>query len=307
MKFLAITLLAVCLIQGHNAQFSGLRNLVSGATSAVNTAHNAASGVASAAHNAAQTAANNINVAANNARSTLSSAAQGVLNAAPTLSTEELTSTLSGLSANQLIDTVKGAAEEVKTRAEATTAAITDTVSNIEKQAETAVLSATAGWNVDVKAIVAKAKELGVDVKECAVDKVAELGSTAVTGAVKCVTDKVTEAVTLATNIGKLVPRSVNLATDGISGYRTCAKQTNTLVKRGCQATKLVPVAVKSAILVKDAVQYATQATTLVSTIQTALPACVGTVTAKKAVEAAALSLKIGNCVKAKIQAAKSS
>lgn len=318
MKLLAITLLAVCLIQviksnctetgfswascsnvalifrpqGNSAQLSGLRNL---ARNAVSTAQDAvSSGVSGAVSNAANAAAN--------VRNRLSGSAQALLDSASAdLSVDSLTDAAKNLSPSELIETIQGATAEVEARVGSIQSQLENAVSSVTKQAEDALNSTVSSWNGPVGAIAQKALAAGIDVKDCAVDGVANLAKESVTSAVECVTDKVKEAVTLTKNVAALPVRAATLTKDGITGYNACRSKSSTIMKRSCQAIKLVPVAVKSAVLVKDAVKYTTQAATLVSTIQTQLTSCAAGVAAKSGAKAATTGAKIVSCVTGKM------
>ena len=263
---------------------------------------NAASGAVNAASNAvrnAESAAANALNTASNIRNSLSGGAQSLLDSATNdVSLDSLTENAQNLSPKDLLETIEGATLEIEARVEGAQQLLDSTVHSISDRAEEALLSATSSWNCPVKKVVDKAIAAGIDVQECAVDGVLNLAKDSTTSAVKCVTDKVKEAVTLGKNIANVPVRAAKLAKDGVTGYNSCR---NSYMKRVCQGTKLVPVAVKSALLVKDTISYATQATTLVTTIQSQLTACATGVAAKSAAQAAATGGKIVKCVSGKL------
>lgn len=310
MRLLAIFLLAVCLIQGNNAQFSGLLKLVGDvASGARNAAANVASGAVNAATNVASGAVNSATGVitgaldgAANIRSRLSGGAQSLLDSASAdVSIDSLTDAANLLSLQDLLQTAEGAAAEVRTIADGVQKQIEGAVNSMTEHAKASMEGAISGWNNPVKAMVEKAKEVGVDIRDCHADTVAKMSETAVGSAVKCVTDKVTEAVTLGKNIAGLPVRAGVLAKEGGSAYNKCRKTSNTFFKRACQVRYMTPVAVKSALLVKDTLKYASQATTLVTTIKSQLTFCAAKVTASAGIEAVKTAGSIVGCVRGKL------
>ncbi|XP_034237658.1 uncharacterized protein LOC117643071 [Thrips palmi] len=311
MKFLAITLLAVCLIQGNNAQFGSLRNLVSGA---VNTAQNAVSSTRSAVSNAVSNVASAASDrasgvlsgaldTASSIRNSLPGGAQALIDSATAdISVDSLTAAANNLAPNDLLQTINGAADEVKTIASGVQSQIEETINSVNQLAEEAVSKATSNrWTAPVKAILEKAVEAGVDVKDCTAASVAESGDSAVAKSITCVADKVTEIATLGKNIANVPIRATTLAKDGAVGYNTCRSSTSTLGKRTCQIRNIAPVAVKSALLVKDTISYATQATRLVATLRVDLTGCAAKAVAGNPIQSAKAAAQIVSCVRSKL------
>lgn len=318
MKVLAITLLAVCLLQGHNAQpqFSGLRNLVSNAAStvsgaannAVSAATNAAKTAASTAQSAAQNAVSDAQSVVSNAQSALSglsSNAQSVISTATSgaINLESIKSSLSKLSPEELLETITGSETLVNNAVDKVKSNIENAVGSVSDLAKARVQDATSSWNSDVAKVVNKAASAGIDVSECAVNSVADLGAEVVQDTTGCVTKKISEAAKLLNNIIKVPKRAADVTTAGVAAYRKCSAKSGAM-KALCHATDTLPAAYNAVVLVKDTVSYTTQSVTFVSTLQQQVSACAAKVTATNALKAVTLSKNVVSCVQTQLTAA---
>ncbi|KAK3908367.1 Serine--tRNA ligase [Frankliniella fusca] len=314
MKFLAIALLAVCLIQGHSAQpqFAALRNLASSvtgtATNAVSAATNAAKNAASTAQSAAANAASTAQNALSNARSTLSdlsSNAENVINGVTSgsVNLDSIRDSLKNLSPEELLETISGAEELAKQAVENVQGTLDATVNSAADLAKAKVAEATSSWNSDVAALVNKAASAGIDVSKCAVNSVTDLGAEVVENGVGCVTKKVSEAAKLLNNIIKVPKRAAENTVAGVAAYRKCSAKSG-VMKAMCHATDTLPVAYKSLVLVKDTVSYTTQSVNLVTGLQSYAARCAAEATTKSALKAVTLSKNVVSCIQSELTAA---